>query len=410
MILHELRAVSSRLIKEQILKSATALDLKMFNYAYDKNKTFGVTFETIGGVLDPTPEDFKLLDKLMARELSGSAAIEAVHRHCNLTGSDLVKLICNKDLDCGVAATSLNKVHPLTVPQFKVQLAKEQPLHKLQYPIYAELKYDGVRLIILKDDAIVTCYTRNGKVVNLPRLQAELALTNQKFFMLDCEITLAKGKMEDRSTVSGLVNSAMHGGTINETKLQVNVFDHMGYTSFLSGKCTTNYLSRRRALAQLITSLQKQSQFLANALVLAEQEKCNTEAEVATLYNKVIAAGYEGLILKAPTSTYTFKRTTEWTKMKEIKSVDLTVIDMEEGTGKYEGALGALVCVGVAENKPVVVRVGTGFSDEQRYMFWLDDSLINKTVEVLYNSVTKDVKTEEFSLFLPRFVQVRFDK
>jgi len=118
--------------------------------------------------------------------------------------------------------------------------------------------------------------------------------------------------------------------------------------------------------------------------------------------------GYEGLVLKYPEHKYTFKRSKDWIKVKEVKHADLRVVDIREGTGKYKGMIGGLVCVGEVEGHRVRVAVGSGLSDIQRS---LDDiEFIQETVEVLYNTVIQDSVTLEWSLFLPRFVQVRFDK
>jgi len=403
MIIHELRATNSRLEKERILKSATIQDLRMFRYAYDKDLSFGVRFDYTGPSLhEPTAEDFELLKKLAARQLSGHAAQAEVYTHCVDTDSELVKLICNRDLDCGVTATLVNKVWPGAIPQFKVQLAKAQPLSKLKFPLYAEMKYDGVRLVITKSEDEVLFRTRNGKRVNLPITAALITSCSISRFMLDCEVTLAGGFMEDRTKVSGMINSAMHGGRVNEDLLQFNVFDAMTLVDFECAACDLSYSARRSFVEAFVGILD-----IPN-LEVAQRWYCETRKGVESVYANVIAQGNEGLILKHSESKYLFKQSVEWTKMKEVKSADLAVVDIQEGTGKYEGQIGALICRGTVDDHYIKVNVGTGLSDAERSL--PNDYFLGQVVEVLYNTTIQDSITNEWSLFLPRFTCVRFDK
>ena len=90
---------------------------------------------------------------------------------------------------------------------------------------------------------------------------------------------------------------------------------------------------------------------------------------------------------------------------------DLEIIAVEEGTGKYAGKLGAVVCrSGSEDGKFLTVSVGSGFNDAHRDNLWsIRDSLIGKIVAVKYNMRIKNKAGEE-SLFLPIFVEVRDDK
>lgn len=55
-------------------------------------------------------------------------------------------------------------------------------------------------------------------------------------------------------------------------------------------------------------------------------------------------------------------------KIKRFYTMDLRIIGAEEGTGRLAGTLGALVL----DYKGNEVRVGTGFSDDQREKMWND--------------------------------------
>jgi DNA ligase-1 len=85
----------------------------------------------------------------------------------------------------------------------------------------------------------------------------------------------------------------------------------------------------------------------------------------------------------------------------------LEVTDVEEGTGRNVGRLGALVCSGQDDGKQITVNVGSGFSDDDRTEFWNSrSSLIGQVVEVRADAVTQN-QDGTFSLRFPRFLHFR---
>jgi DNA ligase-1 len=89
-------------------------------------------------------------------------------------------------------------------------------------------------------------------------------------------------------------------------------------------------------------------------------------------------------------------------KLKEQGSVDLVVESLIQGEGKYYGMLGAAV----VKFKGRKVNVGSGWSDDERKLYWQDPTLlVRKVIEVHYHQITPDG-----SLRHPRFHTIRHDK
>ena len=114
---------------------------------------------------------------------------------------------------------------------------------------------------------------------------------------------------------------------------------------------------------------------------------------------------WEGIILNLD-SPYECKRTKNLIKVKKFFSCDIKCIDIEEGSGRNKGTLGALVC----NYKGNKVNVGSGFSDEDRKRIWQHpENIIGKIISVKYKVETKN-KDGGISIQFPVFESVRFDK
>lgn len=404
-LITRLNLTSSRDIKKRKLKQISLYESMVFEYAYNPYKVYNLKFASINydNLGEPNHSMFKLLDGILDGTIArGNLARDKVEDFAEDNG-DLIKAIINKDLKCGVTAKTFNSVHPGTIPQFDVQLAKEVPIIDLNYPLLAQLKYDGVRLITINRDGDTTFYTRNGLKVAIPKLKALLDSLPIVNYMLDGEITLLSGKMEDRTKISGMVNSAIHGGVIMMQHIRIHVFDFMRLEEWDAGECLVEYAGRYEMLMTLLSQIKSDHLIPAHTMLLANAEDAND------YYQTVIEEGYEGLILKSEKHLYTFKRSKDWVKVKETKTCDLKCVGFVEAKqGKLEGGIGALCCEGIVEGKEVKVDVA-GLTMLAAFAPF-DTTYNGKTLEVKYNSLIKDKLTGQHSLFLPRYSCVRFDK
>jgi ATP-dependent DNA ligase len=222
--------------------------------------------------------------------------------------------------------------------------------------------------------------------------------------MVDCvfdgELLVVKdGKILDRQTGNGILNKA-NKGTISAADaalVHATVWDVIPYVQFVDGYCGVPYATR-------FTSLQVMDK--SPKIHMVEHAVVNTLEDAHTLFEKYLGDGQEGIILKDLNGAWENKRSKTQIKFKGELECDLKIVAVEEGKGKAEGMLGAIVCE--SADGIVKVNVGSGFSDEHRKEYW-KQNLVDRIVAVKYNMRSKN-KTGEESLFLPVFIELREDK
>ena len=120
-----------------------------------------------------------------------------------------------------------------------------------------------------------------------------------------------------------------------------------------------------------------------------------------------VEAGFEGIMIKDLGAPYECRRSTFWMKWKPTITVDLNIIGFEEGTGRNQGRLGAIICEGDDNGRRINVNVGSGLSDANRDEYWsARDQLLGDVVEVEADAVTQN-QDGTYSLRFPRFVRFR---
>jgi DNA ligase-1 len=133
------------------------------------------------------------------------------------------------------------------------------------------------------------------------------------------------------------------------------------------------------------------------------------QARFRQINQEAVDGGYEGIMIKDLEAIYECKRSVAWLKLKPYIEVSLTVVAVEEGTGRNEGKLGALICEGEDDGKNIRVNVGSGFTDSDRDAYWQSrEDVIGHTIEVRADAATKSQDSEEvWSLRFPRFLRFR---
>jgi DNA ligase-1 len=417
-IIQELESDNSRLKKEAIIRRESDADNKRFFegacMALDGFRTWGIQKVPVSkkdgsGRLFDDSEFFEVLDQMEKRELTGNSMIGMIQDLCDRCKmehwNDWYRRILIKDLRCGVTHKTINKHSTMKVPVFECMLADDSKKHekKMVGEVLVEPKLDGVRVVVVcdvdKDE--VKMFSRNGKELsNFPKIVQqfdEMLDQMSESFVFDGEVM-----SDDFQTLMREIHRK--GGAKTDDAI-LNVFDCLPLEDFKEGECGL--------------SITKRKQFLEDYnygpnIKLVEYVKMNLSDEDGQKqfadYNKLcIDKGFEGIMVKPIGGVYECKRSSLWLKVKPFIEVSLSVIDVEEGTGRNVGKLGALIVEGTDGGKFIKTNVGSGLSDTDREEFWkAKDKLIGQVVEVRADAITQNQNaTNEWSLRFPRFLRFR---
>ena len=411
-IIQKLESDNSRLFKESVVADNIISEefTVGLQYALDPLVTFGVqqvpSSNTDGkGILDK--EFYAVADLLVARELTGHAARDAIQELCDLATieqwNDWYRRILIKDLRCGVSVKTVNGVAPGTVPVFGCMLAHDGAKHpkKIAGECLVEYKYDGVRVIVIVQNGSATMYSRNGKLLtNFPHIEEALSHKAYNNMVFDGEVM-----SEDFQTLMKQVHRK-EGAQTQDAYLAL--FDVLDLDEFQAGKGKLTANERKEQL-EILTPY-----FNGNVIRVVDYTTVDFDTEEGhatfdAMNKEALDKGYEGLMIKPASAIYECKRSHAWLKVKPFIEVTLSVVEVEEGTGRNEGKLGALVVEGEDDGKFFHLNVGSGLTDENREVFWEHkDKLIGQLVEVRADAATKSQDSEDvWSLRFPRFKTFR---
>jgi hypothetical protein len=228
--------------------------------------------------------------------------------------------------------------------------------------------------------------------------------------VFDGELLIADyaGKPVNRQTGNGILSKAIKGTMSDTEALQVmaTLWDAIPYDSFKAGIDKEPYNIRMAKLSNAMQDMKTVNAQLGKYVALVWTEQVNDLYTAKRIFEKFLAEGQEGTILKSKDGIWEDKRSKEQIKFKGELECDLRVVDWEEGTGKNKGRLGALVCE--SEDGTIRVNVGSGYTDEQRNAY--TKTVIGKVATVKYNARIQDRGGNVESLFLPVFIELREDK
>lgn len=325
-----------------------------------------------------------------------------------------LKWLFTKSLKIGITAKTINKaLERKMIPEFNVQLAYsyEKYIDKLPKDFTLTTKLDGHRAVCIVDSyGDSEFFSRKGNNIDglveiTPQIKdfannGTLGIQEyNKGFVLDGELIVKS--IEDGQDVFNETSKIIRKND-DKKGLVFQVFDIIPKDEFTANKGTIKYSKRRQLLDLLFNKENYDSLELVRAIYTG-----NDTSVIPLWAEKAFANGDEGIMVNDNNENYKFNRTKGLLKVKEFHSLDTEILDVFEGQGKYDNMLGGLV-IDYKGNK---VEVGSGFTDEQRQLYWDNkDDIIGKIIEVQYFSESTNQNNDAISLRFPTVKGIRDDK
>jgi DNA ligase-1 len=418
-MVRDLRATSSTTDKQGIIEDycnhnseAANFAKKILLYTYHPLWQYNVTSDNLkkkSSLRGKTYQNFfDLLDDLKSRKITGHDAIGAIHtfidNHSNKDNiEELIYCIIDKDLKTRAGDKIINKAISDHIPEFSVALADKYDPNIVDWEDgwYVSRKIDGARCIAIVDDnGNTSFYSRTGKSFDTLDVVAggirALGITNVVF---DGELCLVDDNgNEDFQGIMKQLKKKDH--TISNPSYKI--FDMISHDEFYSkkGNPSNTYSYRYKSLCYQMRDNE------CPCLSVLDQEFIADDEHFAEWIEKAKEYGWEGLMLRAD-EPYKGKRSKDLLKFKSFFDDEYEVVDVEMGPFRYvkdskETEENMLSCVTI-KHKGYNVRVGSGFSIEQRQDFYKNpNKILGKVITVQYFEESKN-QDGGLSLRFPTF-------
>lgn len=418
-MVRDLRATSSTIDKQTIIEDycnhnseAANFTKKILLYTYHPLWQYNVTSDNLkkkSSLRGKTYKNFfDLLDDLKSRKITGHDAIGAIHTFIDSQSNkdnieELIYCIIDKDLKTRAGDKIINKAIPDHIPEFSVALADkyEPKLVDWKDGWYVSRKIDGARCIAIVDNnGNASFYSRTGKAFETLDIVAggikALGVSNVVF---DGELCLLDDEgNEDFQGIMKQLKKKDH--TIPNPSFKI--FDMISHDEFYSKKGEKNrpYSIRYNNLREVMKNNS------CVCLSVLGQELIKDDDHFAEWTKRSQDYSWEGLMLRED-EPYKGKRSKDLLKFKSFNDDEYEVVDVEMGPFRYvkdgqETEETMLSCVTI-KHKSYNVRVGSGFSIEQRQDFYKHPKkILGKIITVQYFSESEN-QDGGLSLRFPTF-------
>jgi DNA ligase-1 len=422
-IINELRSTNSRNDKiailtenkdNETLKRVLVLALDPTIQFYQRK----IPSFTFSGNLIEFNNALDLLSTLSSRELTGNAAVEFLSTLLSDVSNDeaeIIKLIIQKDLKCGVNESTVNKVWGNLIPDYPYQRCSSISSVKLdkwnlQDGIFSQLKADALYCNLNHDEfGDVKMLSRNGKEFPLDKFQDIVYQTKlhlQTNTQTQGELMVKRdGIILPREQSNGSINSVSKGGDfgVGEEPYFV-VWDQVPLDE-VGSKCSIKIPYKDR-----FVTLTSQVSNVNGCIELIETRIVHSIDEMIEHFEHNLKLGLEGSVVKNPNGFWEDKTSKDQVKLKlEVDSIELEVIGFKEGKGKNANTFGSIICQSSCGQLKVAI---SGMPDNKRMEIHKKrDEMIGSIISVKANAITEPNKGNPlYSLFLPRFEEERYDK
>jgi len=284
--------------------------------------------------------------------------------------------------------------------------------------VYAEYKYDGVRVQVHKQGDEVKLYSRRLEDITASFPEVASAISGARGdLILDGEIVpFSRGRPLPFQLLQRRLRR-MEGfeEAARAAPVTFFAFDIL----YKDGEETVGLTLRERR--------EELSAVMKGVGVLAHSEVVSTAPEIQAAFRQSRDLGYEGLVVKDPGSIYRMgKRGSGWVKLKEeLDTIDAVIVAAEYGHGKRAGVISDYTfAVRDGDLLKTIGKAYSGLTDAEilemtRRMKELTDEDYGYrrkvrpevVIEVAFDSVQRSARHDSgYALRFPRIKRIRTDK
>lgn len=285
--------------------------------------------------------------------------------------------------------------------------------------VYAEYKYDGIRAQVHKSKGEVRVYSRRLEDITagFPEVVASFKGAEGDFVLDGEAVPFADGRPLPFQLLQRRLRRMED---FEEAALRAPVVYFAFDILFRDGKETIDLpLSERREMLGRLVS--------GTGAKTAETQDVATESEVQAAFRRSRDLGYEGLVVKDPSSAYAMgKRGSGWVKLKEeLDTLDVVIVAAEYGHGKRAGVISDYTfAVRDGDVLKTVGKAYSGLTDKEidemtkrlkeittRDFGYRREVRPEIVVEVAFDSVQRSDRHDGgYALRFPRIKRIRTDK
>ena len=256
-----------------------------------------------------------------------------------------------------------------TKPVMLVKHRDEVPDSKLTFPVYGQVKRDGIfSAVVVTAAGMVGIFGRTGKKLsNVEGLESRFRHFPAGVYFGELQSMAVDIYLE---ALSGVVNPNRTEpldfiGQQIKDNLYIDFFDMLTIKAFTEGKTDVTFLKRHDALCRRLEP------HLVGHDAILPVTPCLNEQEVEAFAKLHIDAGREGAVFKLDCDYEAGHKGFRQTKIVRMVSYDLTCIGWEEGKGKYKGKVANLIFKWKG-GKTVKAMLGRGWTHEDAAQMYHD--------------------------------------
>lgn len=214
--------------------------------------------------------------------------------------------------------------------RYNPMLAKDYTDYKdkLAFPVYSQPKLDGLRCVITREGAFSRQWKPFATLDYVQEAVARLFEDNPGLLALDGEMYSHELKDRFEEIVSIVKQPKATAEDLEKCKASVQY--HV-YDAVFPDQVT--FSMRTNMVHKLITELQ------SPYVKYVETERIRNQDDLDAMYQQYMQEGYEGQMIRTPTSLYQHNRTKDLLKRKDFQDAEFEIVGYKEGKGSREGCI-----------------------------------------------------------------------